>query len=135
MSRITDNELLREYRQAKSKTKQIKIMQDLYSLTKEEVLRKLRNAGAEEKELPKSMQIKNIDEALRAADDKKQSRENEMEPDAHHRQQEGKEHAHKKIPQSAVEAIEKEMAALKENISRDSARLKELAEFLGSETA
>lgn len=139
MSKKTDNELLREYRQAKNKTKQIKIMQELYSLTKEEVLRKLRNAGIEEKELPKALRITTIEKAMEAAEDKRKAQEmmeadkKKPKADNKQRQQATKEPIHKKIPQAVVEIIEKEMFFLKENINRDNARLKELADFLGRE--
>lgn len=136
---ITDNELLREYRQAKNKSQQIKIMQDLYCLSKEDVLRKLRNAGIDEEELPKALRITTIEKALLAADDKRKAREmkeadkKKNKANNKQEQQSVKESVHKRIPQAAVEVIEKEMFFLKENIKRDNARLKELADFLGRE--
>lgn len=142
MSRITDNELLREYRQAKNKLKQIRIMQELYALSKEEVLKKLRNAGIDEMELPKAMRAKNIEELFKIAEEKgkaredtgcKDEKENEGNKSKWQQEDDNMQKGNiKRIPKAAVEAIEKEMELIKKNIDRESERFKELVDFLES---
>lgn len=117
---MSENEIVRDYRQAKNKGHQVGILAELNLCTKEEIISILKSNGVSQAELPRNRKKTESEGQSKAESDVNQKQQ-EKEPVAA---------VTEELPEIVKEVICRQMEQEQEAIDYHSGRLKELNEFL-----